>query len=172
MRGTVDVSEVAEEWRCGVSISRLFDYIVISLFILWAYSSGLAAQQFGKPEPTLETVSLVSLIASPKDYEGRRVRVQGPGYFSEEGDGVCLSKSDIEGSIAINCVSIVLDLEKLGANRATLEGRGDVFVVVEGAFDSGYRGLYGATSGSINRVSRLLLYNREESTRSTENETR
>lgn len=150
-------------------MSRLERSRRIELFALvWLVAAGDGiAQQFGKPEPTLETVSLVSLISSPRSYEGRRLRVKGPGYFSEEGDGVCLSKSDIEGSVAVNCISIVVDLEKLGVSRTTLEGSSAGFLVVEGTFDSNYRGLYGATSGSIDKITRLLLYDREASEPST-----
>lgn len=92
------------------------------------------------------TVSLLSLVANPERYDGRRVRIIGYLHLEFEGDELCPTVEFYRVADAASCIWI----------DATPQMRtlSDHYVIVEGQFSSSARGHLGAYNGALQSVTR------------------
>jgi hypothetical protein len=110
------------------------------------------AQPLVAAEPL--NVSLVQLIANPKDYDGKVVRVIGFMRLEFEGDGIYLHQDDYKHSIYKNGLWIDAsdDMQK---KKAELDQK---YVLLEGTFNAKMTGHRGAWSGSIEKITRCQMW--------------
>ena len=106
----------------------------------------------GAAEPI--SVSLVQLIANPKDYDGKIVRVIGFVKLEFEGDAIYLHQDDYKHNIHKNglWIDVTDDIRK---KRAGLDQK---YVLIEGTFNAKMRGHMGLWSGSIQKISRCQVW--------------
>lgn len=119
------------------------------LLLLWSPSTssvGAAAPD----EPS--DVSLLQLIANPRDYDGELVRVIGFCRLEFEGNALYLHREDYEHGISKN--AIWLDVERPAS------GLSNQYVLVEGVFDAGHNGHMSMFSGSLGKIRRMERWRR------------
>jgi hypothetical protein len=111
---------------------------------------------FGQPLVAAEplNVSLVQLIASPKDYDGKIVRVIGFVRLEFEGNAIYLHQEDYKHSISKNglWIDVTEDMQK---RKAELDRK---YVLIEGTFDTKRTGHMGMWSGSIQNITRCQAW--------------
>ncbi len=95
-------------------------------------------------------VSMVSLIANPKDFDGKKVRLIGYVRLEFEGDSIYLHRDDARQRNFKN--GLWLDVEVPQKRRPTINNR---YALVEGVFSMEERGHMGLWSGTIKNVTRL-----------------
>jgi hypothetical protein len=95
--------------------------VLLCFFTCWA---GLESQANG---PVLGTVSLIRVIASPRDFDGKRVRLIG--YVANNGIdgavGLYISESDARNFVVPNSVDLKIEtaeVDKFTNEYAILEG--------------------------------------------------
>lgn len=99
-------------------------------------------------------VSLIQLIANPKEYHGKVVRVIGFVRIAFEGNSLYLHEDDYKHGITRNGLWV----EVSGAMRdrkAKLDLR---YVIVEGTFDAKMKGHMGLWSGSLQDITRCDVW--------------
>lgn len=96
-------------------------------------------------------VSLISLIATPKDFDGKRVRVIGFARLEFEGNAIYIHREDYLQGITKN--GLWLDVE-LASKKSVTEAN-NRYVLVEGVFSMKDQGHLGLWSGSIQKVTRM-----------------
>lgn len=96
-------------------------------------------------------VSLVSLIATPKEFDGKQVRVIGFARLEFEGNAIYLHRDDYLQGITKN--GLWLDVELPSKKSAARPN--NRYVIVEGVFSMKDQGHLGLWSGSIQRVTRM-----------------
>jgi len=118
-----------------------------TLLLLLSLPCGFDQPLVGAERPD---VSLVQLIANPKDYDGKFVRVVGFVSMEFEGNAIYLHEDDYRHSIFKNGLWIGLtdDMQK---NKADLDKR---YLVIEGTFNANEYGHMGAWSGTIEKITR------------------
>ena len=99
-------------------------------------------------------VSLVQLIANPKDYDGKVVRVIGFMRLEFEGNGIYLHQDDYKHSIYKNALWIDVS-EDMQKRKAALD---QTYVLVEGTFNAKMTGHMGLWSGSIQKIARCQVW--------------
>jgi hypothetical protein len=99
-------------------------------------------------------VSLVRLIANPKDYDGKIVRVIGFVRMEFEGNGIYLHEDDYKHSIYKNglWIDVTADMQK---RKTELDQK---YVLIEGTFDARMTGHMGLWSGSIRNITRCQTW--------------
>jgi hypothetical protein len=102
------------------------------------------------PLAQIVDVSLISLIAAPKDFDGKRVRLIGYVRLEFEGDSIYLHKEDALRGILKNGLWLDVDLDEKQTARVN-----NGYAIVEGVFSMGEKGHLGSWSGSIKNVTRL-----------------
>ena len=111
---------------------------------------------FGQPLVAAEPldVSLVQLIASPKGYNGKIVRLIGFVRLEFEGDAIYLHQEDYKHSISKNglWIDVTEDMEK---RKTALDQK---YVLIEGTFDAKMTGHFGMWSGSIQKITRCQVW--------------
>lgn len=114
---------------------------------LWA-SSFLYASESSKP---LE-VSMVSLLANPDQYEGRKVYISGYLHVEFEGTAIYLHQDDYLHFIGKNGFWVFLpeNIDSLSGINNDCES--DRYVGIVGTFTSKFQGHMGGWSGSIENV--------------------
>jgi hypothetical protein len=95
--------------------------------------------------------SLVQLIANPKEYDGKVVRVIGFASIEFEGTAVYLHQEDHKYAITQNALWLDVDFQRL----KKFDRR---YVLIEGTFDADHHGHHGLFSGSIKDIKRLELW--------------
>ena len=100
------------------------------------------------------SVSLVQLIANPKTYHGKFVRVVGFVSVRFEGKAVYLHEDDYRHGIYKNGLWLALGGSKSGHEYAEFHGK---YVLIEGTFDANMKGHRGAYSGSIKNIKRIQV---------------
>jgi hypothetical protein len=95
-------------------------------------------------------VSLIQLIANPKDYDGKIVRVIGFAKLEFEGDAIYFHEDDYKHSISKNGLWIDVSEDML-KRKAKLDRK---YVLIEGQFDAKMTGHMGLWSGSIHKITR------------------
>jgi hypothetical protein len=93
-------------------------------------------------------VSLVQLIANPKDYDGKVVRVTGFVTIEFEGNAVYLHQEDFKHNITKNGLWIDVPDDML-KRYAEFDKK---YVVLEGTFSATMKGHLGFWSGSIHNI--------------------
>lgn len=96
-------------------------------------------------------VSLVSLIATPREFDGKQVRVVGFARLEFEGNAIYLHREDHMHGILKN--GLWLDVERLPKKSAA--SANNRYVIVEGVFSMADKGHLGLWSGSIQKVTRM-----------------
>jgi hypothetical protein len=99
-------------------------------------------------------VSLVQLIANPKEHDGKVVRVIGYVRLEFEGNAIYLHEDDDKHAIHRNglWLSITDDIRK---NAKEFDKK---YILVEGTFDATMKGHMGLWSGSIGKISRFQVW--------------
>ncbi len=99
-------------------------------------------------------VSLVQLIARPKDYDGKIVRVIGFVRLEFEGNGIYLHEDDYKHSIYKNglWIDVTKDMQK---RKVELDQK---HVFLEGTFNAKDTGHLGLWSGSIQKITRFQVW--------------
>ena len=123
------------------------------LVLLLVFLSSCAHPQKDSPW-SIEDVSLIRLIATPSQYDGKKVRIVGFLHMEFEGDAVYLHKEDYERGTWKNGLWVSGD----GDMYATLRALSDHYVLIEGIFDSTNTGHLGGWSGSIRAISRVASW--------------
>ena len=96
-------------------------------------------------------VSLISLIAAPKEFDGKQVRIIGFARLEFEGNAIYLHQEDYLHGITKN--GLWLDVE-LASKKAAMKAN-NRYVIVEGIFSMKDQGHFGMWSGSIQKVTRM-----------------
>lgn len=113
-----------------------------------ACSSSTLAQ-----DPGQMRVSLVQLIATPREFDQKRVIVEGYVVLRFEGQAIYLSEADAKDTITRNGLWLEVS-DATYANRARFHKR---WALVEGTFNARRRGHLDLFSGAIEGISRLKL---------------
>ena len=116
------------------------------------------SQRLNDAEPLIPTaaellnVSLVQLIANPKDYDGKFVRVIGFVSLEFEGNGIYLHEEDYKHGLTLNGLWLDITGEK---NPTEFDRK---YVLVEGTFNAKWKGHMGLWSGSIQQIKRFQAW--------------
>src|SRR3954463_11374207 len=99
-------------------------------------------------------LSLVQLIANPKDYDGKIVRVIGFVRLEFEGNAIYLHQDDYKHSIAKNglWIDVTDDIRKKQKDYD------QKYVLLEGTFNAKDTGHMGLWSGSIEKITRFQVW--------------
>jgi hypothetical protein len=96
--------------------------------------------------------SLINLIATPREFDGKSVRVIGFAHLEFEGNAIYLHRDDDNAGALKN--GLWIDVEKIPpAEQARLNGR---YVLVEDTFSMDNKGHFGLWSGSIQKITRVV----------------
>jgi len=82
-----------------------------------------AVSAYGKVSQDAIEVSLINLIATPEQYDGKLVRVTGVAKVEFENSGLYLSRDDYKNAITKNAVCLTLDEKLLGTTYENLKKR-------------------------------------------------
>ncbi|MCH5188157.1 MAG: hypothetical protein J1F63_07110 [Oscillospiraceae bacterium] len=134
--------------------------ILLVIFLVTAYVFNLWNLAFNKmlnnymTEP--QEVSLIQLIAHPRKYDGRFVRVEGVGSLEFEDTALYLSKYDYEYIVGKNSVWLELYVEEDGdiSDIVDPDAQDGEYVLVEGIFNMWNNGHYDMHAGAIEKVTR------------------
>ena len=97
---------------------------------------------------------LVQLIANPRSYDGKIVRVIGFVRLEFEGNSIYLHQDDSTHDITKNGLWIDAT-EEMRTNKADFDQK---YVLLEGTFSAKETGHMGLWSGSIQRIARCQLW--------------
>ena len=127
-------------------------YVVIgAALIALAISARESAMNASTNAQRPINASLVQLIANPKEFDGKFVRVIGFVSVEFEGTAVYLHQDDYKYDITNNGLWLDMDFEKQKQfNRR--------YVLIEGTFDAEYHGHRGLFSGTIMDIKRLQVW--------------
>ncbi len=100
----------------------------ICLFVVVAAT--LVSAQMRKGNEIPKGVSLIQLISSPTEYDGKRVLAMGVLSLEKESSALCLAYEDYTHSMTYNSVSI----QRNKAVEASCDEADGKYVVVEGEF--------------------------------------
>src|SRR6185503_1074689 len=101
----------------------------------------------------VEDVSLIALIANPKEFDGHKVRVMGYLNLEFEGNCIYLHKEDYDQAITKNGLWVEMnrDSTRIPSIMKCIKKN----VLMEGTFDANNQGHMGLYSGAIRQVTRL-----------------
>jgi hypothetical protein len=102
---------------------------------------------------SVEDVSLITLIANPKQFDGHKVRVIGYLNLEFEGNCIYLHKEDYDQSISKNGLWVEMDRDSTQLPRIRQCVKKNV--LMEGTFDANIQGHMGLNSGAIKNITRL-----------------
>jgi hypothetical protein len=135
-----------------------------TLISLLGFSTTLAQANEGNMEQgrsDVVNVSIISLIATPEKYHGKKVRVIG--YFQYDEAylrNIFLHKEDSEKSILKNSFWIFFPKGISGDSVERYKGYNQQYVILEGIFDMHNQGPSSLFSGAIKEVTRLELWDK------------
>jgi hypothetical protein len=118
--------------------------VLLLAALLWAGSSRAQAA-----DP--DEVSMIRIISSPDDWDGRLVRIYGYFVTDFEGTAIYLHADDYENSLYTNGLWV-----ELGPIRGLIPS--DCYVLMEGVFDADEHGHFGLWSGAITGVTRVMAW--------------
>ncbi len=104
-------------------------------------------------------VSMIQLISTPREFDGKRIIVVGVPRIEFEGNGLYLHKEDFDQGVTKNALWLSVPSDKGSAWKA-LEGK---YVLVEGIFSAENTGHFGVYSGAVRDITRFQLLRREHS---------
>ena len=96
-------------------------------------------------------VSLISLIATPKEFDGKQVRVKGFARLEFEGTAIYVHREDYLQGITKNGLWLDVEFNSKKSGPST----NNRYVIVEGVFSMKNRGHFGLWSGSILSITRM-----------------
>jgi hypothetical protein len=99
-----------------------------------------------------ERVSMVQLIATPKEFDGKKTQVCGFATIEFEGTALYLTRDDMK--YLINRNSLWLDVRDWEEKRWTAHHRRAICVY--GVFNAADKGHRGAHSGAVHEIARVL----------------
>jgi hypothetical protein len=119
---------------------------ILLLLLCWFVQPVIAAEPLD--------VSLIQLIASPKDYDGKVVRVIGFVRLEFEGNAIYLHQDDYKHGITKNglWIDVTDDMRK---KQAEIDQK---YVLIEGTFIAKFTGHMGLWNGSIQKISRCEIW--------------
>jgi uncharacterized membrane protein YcgQ (UPF0703/DUF1980 family) len=129
-------------------------YLVILLLVfcspaVFAQNDTISGPKKIKEKPKSEYVSIISLIANPEKYYGKRVSVTGYMITEFEGTAIYLSREDFDNRIYKNSIFLLIgkgsDYQYYNKEYVTLDG-----TFIQG---NGHMGLF---SGMLNDVGYIL----------------
>jgi len=100
-----------------------------------------------------DIVSIVKLIANPREYDSKYIRVIGYVSLEFEGTAVYLHQDDYKYGITKN--AIWLDIAK--SDRNPYMASDQKYALIEGTFDAKGYGHQGLFSGTIKSIKRLIV---------------
>jgi hypothetical protein len=103
-------------------------------------------------------VSLVQLIAEPKNYHGAVVRVIGFVKLDFEGTAINLHKDDYKYGITKNGLWLEVT-DEIDRKKTEIDQQ---YVLLEGKFNANEMGHMGLWSGSIQQISRFQIWNQKD----------
>jgi hypothetical protein len=106
-------------------------------------------------------VSILQLIATPKTFDGKTVRVVGFLHLEFEGNELYLHKVDYDNSIYFNGIWVDLNRDEMKA-KMSLDLK---YVLVTGIFDATKRGHNGLSSGTISKIQNIEIWSEKKSTK-------
>jgi hypothetical protein len=128
----------------------LFAFSLALAILLLAFKDSLSGRSSDSAEP--REVSIVGLLASPQDYNGRFIRTTGFLCIEFEGNALYLHEEDYRYSMTKNAVKLDLSKEQedhfkdLSLKHVLIEG------TIEASKQSAERGMY---TGSLKNITRL-----------------
>ena len=134
--------------------------ILLVIFLVAAYVFNLWNLAFNKMLNNYmsgpQSVSLIQLIANPRKYDGRFVRVEGVGCTSFEDTALYLSKDDYRYIVGKNSVWLEFYGEEDGdySDIVDPDAQDGDYVLVEGIFNMWNTGHYNMHAGAIEKVTR------------------
>jgi len=123
----------------------------------WLVFSSSYAQDWGKINRKLETVSLIQLIVTPDKFHEMQVRVEGVIRIQLEGNGLYLSKEHYVNRVHKNALWLETDESLLATASDELLKLNRSYVLVEGKFNKNKKGHLGMDSGTLEHVNRIML---------------
>lgn len=120
--------------------------LLLLLLSCWFVQSLVAAEPIG--------VSLIQLIANPKDYDGKVVRVIGFVRLEFEGNSIYLHQDDYKHGITKNglWIDVTDDIHKKQKDYD------QKYVLLEGTFNAKETGHMGLWSGGIQKITRCQVW--------------
>lgn len=97
-------------------------------------------------------VSIVELIANPRTYDGKRVRVTGWLHLEFEGNGIYLHRDDEVYGLSRN--GLWVNFAQPNSAASCAQG----YALIEGTFDAGSDGHMGQWSGTIDAIDRCIRW--------------
>ncbi|MFC2042688.1 hypothetical protein ACFLUA_00860 [Chloroflexota bacterium] len=134
---------------------------VMMICVVSALVLGLSCAS-GTASTEVESVSLMQLIVNPELYHGKLVRVIGVSRIEFEGDSIWFTKEHYEHRIYKNSLWIVPDYIALQATPQELEEFNGKYVLMEGIFNKNDHGHMGLNSGTLEKITRFQLWEKEE----------
>jgi hypothetical protein len=102
------------------------------------------------------SVSMIQLISTPRDFDGKRIIVMGVPRIEFEGNALYLHKEDFDHALTKNALWLTATGDEESAWKA-LEGQ---YVLVEGTFSAQNTGHFGLFSGAIRNITRFHAWPR------------
>jgi len=134
--------------RKWVGAGALRAIVVLDLALWWPIAAWAHPPQ--AVEPPL-TVSIVQVIASPEQFDGKRVRLLGYVHFEDEGNALYLHREDFEANLISNSLLLHLTFE----DWKTFRSLSDRYVIVEGRVRAPKRGPTSYRAGVLREITRL-----------------
>jgi hypothetical protein len=102
------------------------------------------------------SVSMIQLISTPGDFDGKRIIVMGVPRIEFEGNALYLHREDYEHALTKNALWLTATGDQEAAWKL-LEGQ---YVLVEGTFSAKNTGHFGLFSGAIHNITRFHAWPR------------
>jgi hypothetical protein len=116
-----------------------------------SFSPNGTLQQNSADSSRVGLVSLVRVIANPKEFDGKRIQVMGFIHLEFEGDAIYLSREDYQYGLDQNAIWLSIPKAEVEKYREI----NDSYAVVEGTFNADVKGHMGSFSGSIENITML-----------------
>lgn len=115
-------------------------------------SRGVLAETASGSWEDYEHVSIIQLIATPLDFDGKKVMVCGFATMEFEGTALYLTRDDMKHSNDKN--GLWLDVRDWEVKRKQFDRQ---FIKAFGVFKAGIKGHRGAFSGTIQEIARMYV---------------
>ena len=127
------------------------------LFLLSTSESKTIHGYFPKPgpDPTVQDVSIIQLIAQPEKFQGKRVRFIGFLRIEFEGTAIYLHREDFDHSIPLNALWVDIPADMTKKQQAEVDMR---YVICVGVFRADIHGHMGMFGGEITKLQRLEFW--------------
>ncbi|MCZ8298598.1 MAG: hypothetical protein O9297_15415 [Flavobacterium sp.] len=98
----------------------------------------------------LKSTSIISVIANPKTFHKKVIKVKGYFTMETEGQAIYFSKNDYEKAIFKNALYLYISYDNL--QQMGIEKPYKGYVEIEGTFNKNYLGSYNFYSGGIENI--------------------